>query len=560
MKIEVNSTSFLLPNNENWNHLKKDNEIIFSEYGNINNNENINNKIETEITLFFLPDLFDYFQNDKIHYKSQLKKVKNIIKLIKNKIKLTDKKYIIAVSEYLYNNVINFSKNINFSNKIKFFFIDELYDLSKKYNNLFVVDLDIIFSEYGYKNCLDQRNYYMFRCRLSTFGIEIISKNLKDLTDRIKSTNKKVLLVDCDNTLWGGVLAEEGIENIQIGQDGIGVAFSDFQKAIIKMKNSGILIVLVSKNERSDVEKVLKEHQSMILKKKDITTMKVNWNEKSINIKQLSDELSLGLNSFVFWDDNPIEREKVRAQLKDVEVIEPLSDVTSWPKQLLEYKGFSKSIISKEDGAKTKQYKIREKFEQDKHSSRDEINYLKSIKIKPTILKIDKSTINRTVQMCQKTNQFNLRTKKYDTSDILKLDNTNISFLVKLKDSYGDHGIVSFISLKIVNDKFIFIDTFLMSCRILGRYLEFWILNEIKKIAIKRKINQILLEYIPTKRNIVAKNFILKNKFETISKKEAVKYNIFIKKLKKESINSEFYSLSTNKIIPNLQIYEKNRR
>jgi len=560
MKIELNSTSFLLPNNENWSHLKKDNEIIFSEYGNINNNENINNKIETEITLFFLPDLFDYFQNDKIHYKSQLKKVKNIIKLIKNKIKLTDKKFIIAVSEYLYNNVINFSKNINFSNKIKFFFIDELYNLSKKYNNLFVVDLDIIFSEYGYKNCLDQRNYYMFRCRLSTFGIEIISKNLKDLTDRIKFTNKKVLLVDCDNTLWGGVLAEDGIENIQIGQDGIGVAFSDFQKAIIKMKNSGILIILVSKNERSDVEKVLKEHQSMILKKKDITTMKVNWNEKSINIKQLSDELSLGLNSFVFWDDNPIEREKVRAQLKDVEVIEPLSDVTSWPKQLLEYKGFSKSIISKEDGTKTKHYKIREKFEQDKHSSRDEINYLKSIKIKPTILKIDKSTINRTVQMCQKTNQFNLRTKKYDTSDILKLNNTNISFLVKLKDSYGDHGIVSFISLKIVNDKFIFIDTFLMSCRILGRYLEFWILNEIKKIAIKRKINHILLEYIPTKRNIVAKNFILKNKFETISKKEVVKYNIFIKKLKKESINSEFYSLSTNKIIPNLQIYEKNRR
>ena len=560
MKIALNSTSFLLPNNENWNHLKKDNDIIFSDYGNINNKANINDKIEAEITLFFLPDLFDYFQNDKIYHKSQLKKIENIIRLIKNKIKSTDKNFIIAVSEYLYNNVINFSKNINFSNKIKFFFIDELYRLSKKYNNLFVVDLDIIFSEYGYKNCLDQRNYYMFRCRLSTFGIEIISKNLKDLTDRIKHANKKVLLVDCDNTLWGGVLGEDGIENIQIGQDGIGTVFSDFQRAIIKIKNSGILIVLVSKNERSDVEKVLKEHQSMILKKKDITTMKVNWNEKSTNIKQLSDDLSLGLNSFVFWDDNPIEREKVRAQLKDVEVIEPLTDVTSWPKQLLEYKGFSKFIISKEDGAKTKQYKIREKFEQDKHSSRDEINYLKSIKIKPTIIKIDKSTINRAVQMCRKTNQFNLRTKKYDANDIIKLNKKNINFLVKLKDSYGDHGIVSFISLKIVNNKFIFIDTFLMSCRILGRYLEFWILNEIKKIAVKRRIEHILTEYIPTKRNVVAKNFILKNKFEAISKKEGPKYNTFIKKLKKESINSEFYSLSTNKIIPNLQIYEKNRR
>ena len=560
MKIILNSTSFLLPNNENWNHLRKGNDIFFSNYGDINNNEIIDDKIEAEITLFFLPDLFDYYQNNKINHKSHLKKIKNIIRLIRNKIKASDKNFIIAVSEYFYYNVINFSKNVNFSTKIKIFFIDELYKLTKKYNNLFIIDLDNIFSEYGYQNCLDQRNYYMFRCRLSTFGIEIISKNLKDITDRIKHTNKKVLLVDCDNTLWGGVLAEDGIENIQIGQDGIGAAFSDFQRAIIKIKNSGVLIILVSKNEKSDIEKVLKTHQSMILKKKDVTAMKVNWNEKSSNIKQLSSDLSLGLNSFVFWDDNPIEREKVRAQLKDVDVIEPTVDVTNWPKQLLEYKGFSKFIISKEDGTKTKQYKIREKFEQDKHSSRDEINYLKSIKIKPRIVKIDKSTINRTVQMCQKTNQFNLRTKKYDLKDILRLNDKNISFLVKLKDSYGDHGIVSFVSLKVENDKFIFIDTFLMSCRILGRYLEFWILNEIKKIAIKKKIEHILIEYIPTKRNIVAKNFIIKNRLEVISKKRAEEYSIFLKKLKKESTNSEFYILSTNKTISSLEIYEKNRK
>lgn len=560
MKIILNSTSFLLPNNENWNHLRKGNDIFFSNYGDINNNEIIDDKIEAEITLFFLPDLFDYYQNNKINHKSHLKKIKNIIRLIRNKIKASDKNFIIAVSEYFYYNVINFSKNVNFSTKIKIFFIDELYKLTKKYNNLFIIDLDNIFSEYGYQNCLDQRNYYMFRCRLSTFGIEIISKNLKDITDRIKHTNKKVLLVDCDNTLWGGVLAEDGIENIQIGQDGIGAAFSDFQRAIIKIKNSGVLIILVSKNEKSDIEKVLKTHQSMILKKKDVTAMKVNWNEKSSNIKQLSSDLSLGLNSFVFWDDNPIEREKVRAQLKDVDVIEPTVDVTNWPKQLLEYKGFSKFIISKEDGTKTKQYKIREKFEQDKHSSRDEINYLKSIKIKPRIIKIDKSTINRTVQMCQKTNQFNLRTKKYDVKDILRLNDENISFLVKLKDSYGDHGIVSFVSLKVENDKFIFIDTFLMSCRILGRYLEFWILNEIKKIAIKKKIEHILIEYIPTKRNIVAKNFIIKNRLEVISKKRAEEYSIFLKKLKKESTNSEFYILSTNKTISSLEIYEKNRK
>jgi len=481
MKIKLNSTSFLLPNNENWKLIKKNNDLIFSDYGNINNIANVKDKIDFEITLFFLPDLFDYFQPDKLNYKEELKKISNIIKLLKQKLNLKNKKFIIGVSEYLFNNVINSSKKYNFSKKVKNFFLDELYKLTKQYNNLYIIDLDIIFSEHGYKNCLDQRNYYIFRCRLSAFGIEMISRNLKDIMDRISYTNKKVLLVDCDNTIWGGVLAEDGIENIQIGQDGIGAAFSDFQKTIIKIKNSGILIILVSKNDKSDVENVLKNHQSMILRKQDIAAMKINWNEKSNNIRQLSKDLSLGLNSFVFWDDNPIEREKVRAQLKEVEVIEPDTDVTGWPKQLLEFKGFSKFIVTKEDGSKTKQYKIREKFIEDKYSFKDEINYLKSIKIKPTIIKVDKSTINRTVQMCQKTNQFNLRTKIYNTSDVLKLNDKNICFLVGLKDIYGDHGIVSFISLKIVNNKFIFIDTFLMSCRILGRHLESWILNEIKK-------------------------------------------------------------------------------
>ena len=559
MKIILNSTSFLLPNNTNWKFLKKNNDVFFSDYGNINNNGNINDKIDLEITLFFLLDLFDYFQSDKLNYNEELKKISNIIKLIKQKLRSKNKKFIIGVSEYLYNNVINFSKKYNFSKKIKNYFLDELYKLTKKYSNLYIVDLDNIFSEHGYKNCLDQRNYYIFRCRLSTFGIEMISKNLKDLVDRINHTNKKVLLLDCDNTIWGGVLAEDGMENIQVGQDGIGAAFSDFQKTIMTIKNSGILIILVSKNNKSDVENVLKNHQSMILRKKDITAMKINWNEKSNNIKQLSYDLSLGLNSFVFWDDNPIEREKVRSRLKDVEVIEPDPDITAWPRQLLEFKGFSKFIITKEDNSKTKQYKIREKFIEDKYSSRDEINYLKSIKIKPAIIKIDKSTINRTVQLCQKTNQFNLRTKIYNASDILKLREKNICFLVKLKDTYGDHGIVSFVSLNVVNNKFIFIDTFLMSCRILGRHLESWILNEIRKLGVKKKIDFILAEYIPTKRNIVAKNFILKNNFKKISKKKISTYGAFFKKISDEEINSEFYNLSTKEIIPNLEIYEKNK-
>ena len=559
MKITLNSTSFLLPNNENWAALKKANDISFSNYGNINGREHTKNKAEIDITLFFLQDLIDYFQSDKLDYKLELEKISNIIKLIEQKLKLKNKKFIIGLSEYFYNNIINFSKKTSFSKKIKNYFLDELYKLSNKYNNLYIFDLDNAFSEDGYNNCFDQRNYYAFRCRLSTLGIKILSKNLKEIINRINFANRKVLLLDCDNTIWGGVLAEDGIENIQIGQDGIGTAFLDFQKAIKKIKNSGVLIVLVSKNNKSDIDDVLTNHKSMILKKKDITAMKINWNEKSDNIRQLAKDLFLGLNSFVFWDDNPIEREKVRSQLKNVEVIEPSEDISDWPKQLLEFKGFSKFVVTKEDLIKTKQYKNREKFIKAKHSSKNEINYLKSIKIKPKIIKIDKSTINRTVQLCQKTNQFNLRTKIYNTNDINKLNKKDICFLVHLKDNYGNHGIISFICLKIVENKFLFIDTFLISCRILGRHLESWILNEIKKLAIRKKINFVLAEYIPTKRNQVAKDFILKNNFKKISKKKVNNYNIFFKKLINENSNSEFYSLTRDTVIPNLEIYERSK-
>jgi len=559
VKITLNSTSFLLPNNESWSILKKNNNINFSDYGNINSGLNAKNKAEIDVTLFFLPDLIDYFQLDKLDYRFETKKISNIIKLIEQKLKLKNKKFIVSLSEYFYNNIINFSKNISFSKKIKSYFLDELYKLSRKYNNFYIFDLDNIFSDHGYNNCFDQRNFYAFRCRLSTLGIKILSKNLEEIINRINFTNKKVLLLDCDNTIWGGVLAEDGMENIQIGQDGIGSAFLDFQKAIKKIKSSGVLIALVSKNDKSDVENVLKNHQSMILKKNDITAMKINWNEKSDNIKQLAKGLFLGLNSFVFWDDNPIEREKVRAQLKDIEVIEPSKDISDWPKQLLEFKGFSKFIITKEDKVKTKQYKNREKFIEAKHSSKNEINYLKSIKIKPKIIKINKSTLNRTLQLCQKTNQFNLRTKIYSMKDINKLNKKNICFLVHLKDNYGDHGIISFICLKIIEKKFLFIDTFLMSCRILGRHLESWILNEIKKLAIKNKLNFIIAEYIPTKRNQVAKDFILKSCFEKVSKEKVNNYNIFFKKLMKENSNSEFYTLTKNSKIPNLEIYEKSK-
>ena len=297
---------------------------------------------------------------------------------------------------------------------------------------------------------------------------------------------------------------------------------------------------LVSKNEESEVTNVLKKHKSMVLKNEDVTLFKVNWKEKYINIKEIANELSLGLSSFVFWDDNPIEREKVRINLKEVDVIEPDEDIPHCPKQLSEYLGFSNFKTSKEDLNKTKQYKMRNLFIEKKNKSSNENDYLKSIKLKPKLLKFKKDNLSRAEQICLKTNQFNFTTKRYSTKDLNLINKKDICYLISLSDLYGDHGQVGLIILKESN-KEILIDSFIMSCRILGRYLENWILNQIVKIAKKKKKSLIIAEYKKTNKNNIAKYFLEKNGFK-----------------KKHHENKTHYSFNINNKIKNLDVYNEN--
>jgi len=554
MKIEIKSTSYLLSDNASWNSLKKKNKLIFSEYNNIFSNPKSNDKVQCEILVLFLKDIIDYYKVLKNEIKNEKKKIQLIIKLIKEKISIYEKKnFIISVSSYYYLNHLNSSKNKPLEKEIEFFLYKELYNLSKKHANLYVLNIDDLFSLHGLKNCFDERNYSLFRCRLSTLGLKLLSNKLSELIFGINNANKKVLLLDCDNTLWGGVIGEDGIEKIQLGQDGLGLAYTEFQKAIKKIQESGIIIALVSKNNSSDVMNVLENHKSMILKKKDIAAFKINWKEKSDNIRQLSKDLFLGLESFVFWDDNPIERNKVRNEISDIEVIEPEKDISYWSKQLLEYSGFSKFQVTKEDYVKTKQYKSRGIFLEKKKSSKNEITYLKKIKIKTKLISVENDNMDRASQLTEKTNQFNFNTKRYKIADIKKLKKNHLCFLVKLSDIYGDHGIVSFFILK-KDKEILIVDLFLMSCRIMGRYLENWILSEIKKIAITNKKKDILFEFIPTKKNKdLINNFIKLNNLKKITKKKIEEKNL---KLENRS-KAEYYILNTKQKITNLEIYEK---
>ena len=261
------------------------------------------------------------------------------------------------------------------------------------------------------------------------------------------------------------------------------------------------------------------------------------------------------MNSFVFWDDNPIEREKVKVNLRDVEVFEPDADISNWPTQLLEYSGFTKFNITKADRKKTSDYQKRSKFIENKNKHNNEKSYLKSIKLKPKLTSLNVKDLDRAVQMCEKINQFNFSNKRYKHKNILDLKKDHQFYLISLKDIYGNHGIVGLVCLKIFKNKILLIDSFMMSCRVIGRHLENWILEKVKIIGRNKNIKNIVAEFQLTKRNSISKDFLIKNNFKYIDV-GLIKKKFGIKLKEK---GSRFMITDSEKKTKFMEIYEQKK-
>ena len=375
---------------------------------------------------------------------------------------------------------------------------------------------------------------------------------------RYERAPSKVLVLDCDNTIWGGVIGEDGISGIVLGQDGLGQAFVDFQLAAKNLAEEGVILALASKNNENDVWDVIEKHTSMILKRKDIISYKINWNEKSDNLQQISQELDLSLNSFVFWDDNPIEREKVRNILPEVNTVEVSKNVFDWPRQLANLDCFAKFDLTEDDKRKTEQYRSRACFKRDRVNVVDEASYLKSIKLRPQALRIGSSNIIRASQLCAKTNQFNLRTIRHSVNDINVLisSNKDLCFLVSLEDLYGDHGIVGLTCLSEINSSIVFLDTLLMSCRVIGRHLEAWMLNEALKRANICGYKYLIGEFLETKKNVICKDFLISHGFKPLSQTDHSNSLIWKNFTKTENL---YLCPTTETAVPFVDVYEHDK-
>jgi len=401
----------------------------------------------------------------------------------------------------------------------------ELWELQKGLKNMVIVNWHSMVNRYGYNRLYDSRYWYLGRIKLSGEGLSRLAYLYSGYIKAIKGKTKKVLLLDLDNTLWGGIIGEDGLDGIELREDGIGKAYRDFQKLVKILKEQGVLLAVVSKNNPSDVDEVFEKHPMMVLKKDDFVVFKVNWSDKAQNIKEIAEELNLGLDSFVFIDDSPFEREAVKRYLPEVVVPDFPDDPSLLPGWFCEVveNYFPKIWVTEEDRKRSKMYQgeVRRKELMREFTSLED--YLRSLSMKAVISINDRRHVSRIAQLTQRTNQFNLTTRRYTEADIERfMENPeHLVFDLELIDKFGTNGITGVIIILFRKDGTALIDTFLMSCRIIGRGVEKAFLSYVVNYLKSQGVKILKGQYFPTKKNQLVSNLYGEMGFRKVEEDES---------------------------------------
>lgn len=397
---------------------------------------------------------------------------------------------------------------------------DAVESLEKEKNNVVMINTRKCTNKYSAGKVEDKRYWYLGRIRYTDVFFSELAKEIMELYRIINTPSKKCLIMDLDNTLWGGVIGQDGIENIALGQDGLGRAYQDFQREALKLYKKGIMLAICSKNNEADALEFFKAHDEMILKLEHFAAKRINWVDKASNIKEIAREINIGLDSIVFFDDDPAERKWVRDSLPQVIVPEPPQDQFLYAEFIKNSKWFNSYRLSEEDLSRNTTYEAVAKTKNLKAFSRDEEAFLKSLNQSVSLEGVNPSTISRTAQLCQKTNQFNLTTKRYQVADIKEIaahKSSNV-YTIRAKDCFCDYGIVGVLILKEQGkDKSVSIDTFLLSCRIIGRKIEHVLIDWLKYKFKTKGYSKIYGLYYRTEKNAVCASIYKENNFTVVS-------------------------------------------
>ena len=380
----------------------------------------------------------------------------------------------------------------------------ELMRLTQEYPNLYICDIAALQNQFGREWMFDSSVYVSTEMVLSLDALPYVGSRVMDIICAIEGKFKKCLILDLDNTVWGGVVGDDGWENIQVGHGlGIGKAYTEFQEWVKKLKNRGIIIAVCSKNDEDKAKEPFEKNPEMVLRLDDIAVFVANWENKAGNIRTIQQILNIGFDSMVFLDDNPVERAIVRENVPGVCVPELPEDPGDYLEYLYSLNLFETASYSAGDKDRTKQYQTEAKRVQAAQKFTNEADFLKSLDMVSVVEGFTPFNTPRVAQLSQRSNQFNLRTVRYTDGEIAALgaSDKHVCLSFTLEDKFGDNGLICVIIMEKLDAKTLFVDTWFMSCRVLKRGMENFTLNTMVECAKDLGYERIVGEYIPTLKN-----------------------------------------------------------
>lgn len=388
-------------------------------------------------------------------------------------------------------------------------FLDGVREFGQLSPRVVVVDWDWHLRGVGGSALVDDRMWHLGRMRLNPAGLAEFADLVGRHAGAYRGAARKVLAVDLDGTVWGGVVGEVGVGGLTLGDEAAGLAFREFQQELVRLHDSGVVLVAASKNNREDVVEAFEGHPSMVLKVSHFAAERIDWQDKATNLRAMADELSLGLDSFVFLDDNPVEREWVSQALPEVLVPELPEDPSARPAFLRALEVFDRIALTDADTQRAASYRAQGGRSRLKATTGSFEDFIRSLEQEVTVEAVDATSLPRAAQLCQRTNQFNLTTRRHSAADLERMlgDDAFELYTVAVRDRFGDSGVTGLAILHQTATAEAEVDTFLLSCRVLGRQVEDALLAFVASRAAARGVTRLVGRYVETAKNAQARGF-----------------------------------------------------
>jgi FkbH-like protein len=393
----------------------------------------------------------------------------------------------------------------------------ELKQIANEHRGVHTLDYDGLVARHGRLRWHDERKWLVARMPIAADHLIYLAREWLRFLVPLSGKTAKVLVTDLDNTIWGGVIGEDGMTGIKLGPEYPGAAYQNLQRAMLDLARRGILLAICSKNNPEDAMEALENHPAMLLKPKDFAAVRINWSDKVHNLREIASELNIGVDALAFLDDNPVEREQVRNALPEVTVVDLPEDPLAYAATVRDCPVFERLALSSEDQQRTGLYAAQRERSQAEHSFQSKEDFFRYLDQEAEVVPVSPATLARVAQLTQKTNQFNLTTHRYTEQQIADMTARPgwRVLSIKVRDRFGDHGLVG-VAITRDEGEACEIDTFLMSCRVIGRTVETALLSHLVQGAMARGLQRLAGRFVVSKKNAPARDFYARHGFKLL--------------------------------------------